>query len=339
MTEPETETQSGTQHASLFKRKWLIPGAGLLLILLAAAIFLFVRSNGKTEARGLKPERATAVTTGFTPVSQEAQTPNFSQLNNNPSQFQNQRLQVTGAYTPLHPSPCADPSGPVIHYALIAEGLRMEAVGFERALRLLPDGFTVTVEGVWRHYQGPLGCGPHPRPGSVWYLDVERIVEPNPMPNFTAPTGDDLTLTPPPDGTAVFDVSPTPVIIDGTSLVPTPTVDPSASPTPTRPSPTPGTPLPTSQTLTPSPGPSPTLTPFITRTPRPTASNTPPPGSTPTSSATPPPGSSPTPTTDPFATATPDNITRTPPPPTPTPDGSYPGPMTPFPTPIPSPYP
>lgn len=39
----------------------------------------------------------------------------------------------------------------------------------------------MTVTGIWNAYQGPVGCGKGPPTGTVWYLAVERILEPNPL--------------------------------------------------------------------------------------------------------------------------------------------------------------
>ncbi|MCZ7669586.1 MAG: hypothetical protein M5U34_21625 [Chloroflexi bacterium] len=55
-------------------------------------------------------------------------------------------------------------------------------MGHEELVKRLPDGLTLTVEGVWRQYDGPLGCGKGPAAGVTWYLQVERIVSPNPLP-------------------------------------------------------------------------------------------------------------------------------------------------------------
>jgi hypothetical protein len=40
----------------------------------------------------------------------------------------------------------------------------------------------MTVEGYWRLYEGPLGCGKNAPRAAIWYLEVLRIVEPNPLP-------------------------------------------------------------------------------------------------------------------------------------------------------------
>ena len=39
----------------------------------------------------------------------------------------------------------------------------------------------MTIEGIWRLNQGRIGCGKGAPRGSAWYLDVQRIISPNPL--------------------------------------------------------------------------------------------------------------------------------------------------------------
>jgi hypothetical protein len=139
----------------------------------------------------------------------------------------------------------------------------------------------LTVTGIWRVYEGPVGCGKEPPDGTVWYLEVDRIVEPNPLvgsggPGLTVvagtqqpvqglldndptstpgltitPTVESLVTVPITTGTAV----PAPPLTVTATLTlppttPLPGLSPTSSVTPT-PSPTTGAGTPTAGTGTP----------------------------------------------------------------------------------------
>ncbi|MEM7110857.1 MAG: hypothetical protein AAF614_00385 [Chloroflexota bacterium] len=261
----------------------------------------------------------------------------FTQLNEDPAALLNRTIRVTGSYTPLELPNCQDNySGPRIAWSLIAEELQLDAQGFEEVLKIVPPGTTLTIEGTWRFYQGPRGCGKEPPTASLWYLAVSRIVQPNPLPNFGA------TVVPPSDNTG--EIAPTEAPIDSEANPDTETDNaetigtPLNTPTPTSSEPVPGVPTSTPEaeaTAAPIEEPTTAVNPTITATA--TAI-----GSTPTATATadprvspsPTPTASPTPVATSAATATPDasdgNLpTATPPPslPTATPGGSgYPYP-------------
>lgn len=110
----------------------------------------------------------------------------FAELSENAAEFNNKRIRVTGIYLPLQPPDCSPFNGPLIHWSLISEGLQLNARGFERPLAIISPGTTLTVEGIWRQYEGPVGCGKEPPQGNVWYLQVERIIQPNPLVASTA---------------------------------------------------------------------------------------------------------------------------------------------------------
>ena len=296
---------------------WILPLLVLVLILLALAFILPGGGNG----RGLKPFRPSR-TPGELNVSSETAVVTFTDLNAAPEAYRDQRIRVTGDYQRLTPPVCRPYSGPIFSWSLVAEELQLNATGFESLLRNMPDGTTLTVEGIWRLYDGALGCGKEPPDGIAWYLAVERIISPNPLPNFVAT----------PRATAVPDLS-------GESL---------SSPTPAADAPTEETATPTPPTATTPLG---TITPGLTGTPTPTTTPTAGPGTvfpsvtpvsaTPTNlppgfpSPTPtlPVGGSPTPTL-PAGGGTP--VATTPPLPT---SPSYPGAtVTPTPTLTPDPY-
>ncbi|MFW6067990.1 MAG: hypothetical protein ACOC9E_00260 [Chloroflexota bacterium] len=85
------------------------------------------------------------------------------------------------------------------------------AGGFESLVQnLLPPGLTVTVDGVWRSWRGPVGCGKDAPQQSIWYLQVTNIVSPSPVARVTlTPLGDGPVETPDQTDATPVDV-PTP---------------------------------------------------------------------------------------------------------------------------------
>lgn len=152
----------------------LVLGLAFFILILAAS------SSGKQGTEGLKPFRPSPAPVGTR--SNQVQTPSFVELNGNPSAYENQRIRVSGALITLPPPECRLYTGPIFAWGLVAEALQLNAMGHEELVKRLPDGLTLTVEGVWRQYDGPLGCGKGPAAGVTWYLQVERIVSPNPLP-------------------------------------------------------------------------------------------------------------------------------------------------------------
>lgn len=291
---------------------------GLILLILAIAASCSSRDNG----RGLKPFRATR-TPQAAGANEDVLTISFVDLNGDPAAYQNQRIRVTGDKMAILPSDCRLYTGPMFIWGLIAEDLQLNSLGFEELVVRLPDGLTMTVEGIWRKYDGPLGCGKEPDDGVAWYLQVERIISPNPLPlmdgvpfatsqvllgtqpevNITPFTPQDAeTAVPNQPGIGITPLATGTLFPGGTQLppgsgLPTATLD-SAFLTATR---IPG--------LTPSVTPSP-IPGVGTPTGTPTATSTPLPGSTPvptvpglpTSPGYPGPGpSTPVPTFDPYS--------------------------------------
>lgn len=282
----------------------ILAAVGGVLLLLLLVLFFVGSCNGRAANNGLKPFRPTR-TPGEVSISGQAITITFSELNGDPAVYANQRIRMTGDYVKILPPECRVYSGPLFAWGLIAEDLQLNAQGFEELVKKLPDGLTMTVEGIWRQYTGPLGCGKEAADGTTWYLQVERIISPNPLPG--------LGGTPFP--TSVFPVvTQDPNLPLSTSTPPAGTLPPGTA-VPTQP-PIGITPLPTDQPgLIPSPTPSPAA-----GTPTPTAT-----AGSGFSSPTPNPGSSPTPSPQPGSTATlPASGTGTPTP-TPTPTATIPG--------------
>lgn len=233
---------------------------------------------------------------------------NFAQLNENPAAYHDRVVRVSGSFLRLPPPACNPQRGPLFVWSLAdllpaaGDWLRVDAQGFEDVIWLVPEGTAMTVEGYWRLYEGPLGCGKNAPREATWYLEALRIVEPNPLPGVAGaaeivPGDGDLNIQIIPLATLTPDLAAT-TSLEGT-----------ASPTAT-------------QTVTASPQPlvTPAETPTITETLRPEV--------TPTVLGTP----SPTPTpADTPATGGP--------PPTETPDDGYPAPPPPPPSPTPGGYP
>jgi hypothetical protein len=249
----------------------------------------------------------------------------FVDLNGEPAAYQNQRIRVTGDKITILPSACRLYTGPVFSWGLIAEDLQLNSLGFAELAARLPDGLTMTVEGTWRKYDGPLGCGKGPDDGVAWYLQVERIISPNPLPLMDAVpfatmqvllgTRSSIDITPfATQGTAVSDQ---PAI--GITPLPTETRVPAGTQLP------PGTVLPTATpdsafpTATQIPGLTPSVTPSPNRTIVPGVGT---PTATPTGTSTPITGSTVVPTAPILPTS----------PGYPGPSTPGPGPSTPIPT-------
>lgn len=284
----------------------------LVWICLISFLFL-VACNGKKGE--LKPFRE--IDDSELILIDQPQLVTFSELQADPEVYQDRLIGVTGLYFRLPEIDCYPQSGPGAEWALISEDLRLDAAGFEIATRLLPQDTLMTVEGIFRLYNGPIGCGKGAPPGVAWYLEVLRIIEPNPLsgPIVTGPGGIYPGATSIPE-TPIASPGPP----ESTSLPPssTPgTLPPTASPVATG----------TDAFVTPS------LTTTIISTESPTPEVTP----TGTLTITPTPSNSPTgtltvaPTPSPSATPT---IVTTPPIIV-TPTDGYPGPL---PTSTPDPY-
>lgn len=237
-----------------------ITGAAVVLVLVGLGLLAF--SLGSSPERPLYPTLPTFTLPAGT-VDYEATEIGFADLNADPAAYQGRRIQVTGVYTPVEAPECLDYVGPSIRWSLVAEELQLNATGFENVLRLVDEGIDMTVTGIWQAYRGPVGCGKEPADGTVWYLAVDRILEPNPL---TGEPGVALTVIP---GSPLPTLSPletveTPTITETATIedsgVVTATVAPEATlpvagtpttdatPLPVTPLVTPGTPTATTGT-------------------------------------------------------------------------------------------
>lgn len=296
------------------------PISPLIITGIAAVILLLlVLALTREGQRPLKPLRPTPTPAELT-LSSQAILVTFDELNANPYAFQGQRIRVTGDYTPQPAPDCPDYKGLRIRWALINNNLQLNGRGFEDVLALVPEGTTLTVEGIWQLYEGTVGCGKGAPQRLIWYLQAERIVQPNPLPNF-GPTPQEEAGPSPIEGT------PTPPT-GAPTATPTATLTPTATTTET-PVETPTMPVSATITLLTE---TPTVTLIsgtVTQTPvgmattatstpestNPAATNTPPPQTTPGTAV---------PTVPSLPTSTPG--------PSPTPGSGYPGPGTATPT-------
>lgn len=75
-----------------------------------------------------------------------------------------------------------------VSWGLGEEGLTAYARGFDDQVRtLLPNDLIMTIEGRWQRWEGTVGCGKQARTQEVWFIDVSRILSPNPLTQITAP--------------------------------------------------------------------------------------------------------------------------------------------------------
>lgn len=285
-------------------------GLILAFILMAAAA-----CQAQPATRSLQPRLPTPTAAGI--VLQHQTTPlTFAEIEADPATYRGRLIQVTGAFARNEPVPCANYKGPRLAWGLVNDGRQMDALGLVQLVEILDIGTPITVEGIWRVYDGPVGCGKEPSRQVVWYLQAQRIVAPNPLtagdsaavvPGAVDAVGGDLAPAALPEDNEPV-VTPTP-LVDGTpaseaGAEPTESVTASAiSP----PSPTPLFQLPTATDdaePTPRPGRTPTATPTVTPT-NGAASPTPEPGEGAGATATPTMTATPTPIPDDPATPTP----------------------------------
>ncbi len=149
-------------------------------------------------------------------------------------------------------------------WGLSDAGVVVRVTGLEPVLKsLASEGLTVMVEGRWRRWDGPIGCGNTAVESTVFFLQAVQILYPNPLARATF-----TPLGAVPEGTASgIEV----VITAGTDLTPPPGTP--------RPSPTSGsyplaTPSPTSLD-SPLPTLRPPASPSVSPTPSPTSQDSP----------------------------------------------------------------
>jgi hypothetical protein len=169
----------------------------------------------------------------------------------NPVTFEGQTIWVTGQYRSLPLLVC----GTTTHrspatWTLVFGDVQTYVSGFDEALRPITDsGLSLTVEGRWQKWEGPVGCGRRAPIQEIWYLAASRIVSPNPL--VRSEEGEEVVVVLP-SPTADIEIEEEPTT-DETGQG-EPTEEPEEDDSPTR------TPSPTFQSI-PSPLPGPTNTP------------------------------------------------------------------------------
>lgn len=217
-----------------------------------ALILLFVACQTQ---QSIKPIRPTA-TPGSSVVSGQPVLVTFTELESEPFRYLDHVVRVSGDYMRLPPPACRYERGPRVRWALVAEGFRMDAIGLEPILRLAPAELTLTVDGIWRRYEGRLGCGKGPPPGIAWYLEAQRIVHPNPLPQFDVASPPPPAVPGPPQPPITAEPTLSAVTGTPTGSPPAPVLTGTPSATPIRPA----VPSPGAATVTMTPGASPTYT-------------------------------------------------------------------------------
>ena len=273
------------------KRVWLVTGFLLVSVL--------VGCRNKEFANPIPTEPATVL--------------QLVELAADPNANENKFVQVGGRYGQL-PVPRCDE---VLHlppasWSLSDGGVVVRAAGLENIVRSLAlDGGILIVEGRWMRWHGLVGCGNSAVASTIWYLEVTRILSPNPlMLVSTSSSGESPPETFPTPVSGVAAGTPTAATRTvaatlASSLTPTPTgpFSPLATPTDlTSPLTLPDERLPTlsspaSPTLIPSSTVLPTFTPLLSAisTPTPDTSSTDVHTFTPESTSTSTPTPSPTP--------------------------------------------
>lgn len=228
----------------------------------------------------------------------------FDDLVRNPIAYEGARIQLTGRYKKLPLLIC---DGEVFRspatWTLVNDNLIAPLGGFDAQVKqMLPENITMVVNGVWRRWHGPIGCGKDAVTRDIWYLDVREIVSPNPLVLVTlTPFGEEVAdAGENPTSTPVDDLPEEEVPIEEETAVaqPTQTV-PTSTPRPT------STPdfddeeeeEPTVTAVSPTPSATgendeedddtSTATPSQTPNPNATATRTPQPGTNPTATSTP----------------------------------------------------
>ena len=231
-------------------------------------------------------------------VNQEPVPVDFETLNSDPFIFVDRFVRVTGRYVPKRDAVCVSRQrGPSIDWYLISDGLQMEMSGYGSVVELAPEQAFFTLDGIWRQYTGPVGCTKEPVEKTVWYLEVVRIIDPNPLVasansanrvTVIAPSSN-TAVDPQPEGTVVPQEelesadSPTETATVRPSLTPQSNSNPTVSLTPTpfvvaSPIPVTLTPVATTAsgsraTVTPTPSLAASAVPSITVTATPTAAD------------------------------------------------------------------
>ncbi len=171
----------------------------------------------------------------------------FSDLDADPFALRDQYIRVTGRFFPQTPVACVPHKGPRPRWGLIADNLQMDMVGLRDLSTFVPEGVELTIDGIWRLYEGPIGCGKEPAKGSLWHLEARQVHQPNPLvfDNFEFPTAfarvgegteAPVTVEEPPTATPTMELMPSETPTATPDVTSTPTISTTtatATPTPT----------------------------------------------------------------------------------------------------------
>ena len=162
------------------KKAWFIAGL-LLIFVLAACQQLEPTPTESTQAPKLPEVPLQAIET------------TMLSLLRNPVAYEGQLVRLSGAYKPQPIAICQDEvrRSPA-SWSLVDGEAETLAAGFDTMLRELAySGITLVVEGQWRQWVGPVGCGRRVPESQIWYLDVTNIISPNPL-VVSTPEGGEL---------------------------------------------------------------------------------------------------------------------------------------------------
>lgn len=166
----------------------------------AAVILFLVGCSQAATTNQIHSKRSlvTAIVPREQPLSVE-----LSQLQRAPEAYEGTLIRVSGEYRRAPVIVCDSIARVSPATWRLSQGdIVIGAGGVENLMRtLLPPGLTVTVNGVWRFWRGPVGCGKDAPLQSVWYLAVTNIVSPSPLARVTlTPSGGAPAETPETDG-------------------------------------------------------------------------------------------------------------------------------------------
>ncbi len=165
------------KNRGISRKAILLIAIPVILLVIIILIWFALRQDGGSQLMPPLPEPTEV--DGQMAVLQEPVT--FSDLNADPIAYLNKVIVVSGDYLTLERENCLNYTGPDFGWSLTAENLQLDVLGYERIIDLVSDNTPMTIQGTWRLYQGPLGCGKGPPDGNAWYLEVKKILQPNPL--------------------------------------------------------------------------------------------------------------------------------------------------------------
>lgn len=219
----------------------------LFIIFVALILLAGCQRGGDTTENGADGQSGSAVGT----VRPNPIPVTFATLNADPFTFLNRVVRVTGVYRPAPPVGCFPFAGPQTNWRMIADGFELPVNGLAPVSEVAPDGLVVTIDGIWRKFEGPFGCGDDPPERTFWFLEANQLVSPNPLGGILIAQSSETTIQPtlsvvgsgtetPAEPnlllTVTLNPTPSPVVLGTTTPVPTftntPFVIPTESPTP-----------------------------------------------------------------------------------------------------------